>query len=80
MRRCFSAYAAKCCAVLWLNHEGSKSGANKLVTKDNAASLWTPYREFHTRKKGSFGVVQITALIAFRGLSFSLSITTLIRS
>ena len=51
VRRCFSAYAAKCCAVLWLNHEGSKSGSNKLVTKDNAALLWTPYREFHTRKR-----------------------------
>ena len=33
VRQCFSAYAAKWCAVLWLNHEGSESGLNKLSPK-----------------------------------------------
>ena len=50
-RLCLSAYAAKWCSVLWLNHEGSKRGLNKFVTKDNAALLWTPYKIFIHEKR-----------------------------
>ena len=80
VRRCFSAYAAKCCAVLWLNHKGSKSGSNKFVTKDNAALLWIPYTNFIHEKGFIRGSSNYCPNRFFGGLSkrhISFSITTL---